>query len=157
MPLLLAVILFACVIGIVLALITLSLQRISGRVIEQYKERLDDANSIMEQGVPPDSWVEQFRRRIGETTGESPVSSSQKSIASKTIGREKSAEQIGEQARRQCLKRLKTLTSFMAKGNFYDGDQTREMVVDSLKNVHDKWSSCHWADLINGADAEQSD
>ena len=157
MPLLLAVILFACVIGIVLALITLSLQRISGRVIEQYKERLDDANLIMEQGVPPDSWVEQFRRRIGDPASESPVSSSQKSFASNMIGREKSVEQIGEQARRQCLKRLKTLTSFMAKGNFYDGDQTREMVVDSLKNVYDKWSSCHWADLINGADAEQSD
>ena len=55
------------------------------------------------------------------------------------------------------LEELKTLTSFMAKGNFYDDDQTREMVVDSLKNVNDKWSSCHWADLINGADAEQSD
>ena len=157
MPLLLAVILFACVIGIVLALITLSLQRISGRVIEQYKEKLDDANSIMEQGVPPDSWVEQFRRRLGEAATESPGSSSQKSIASKMIGREKSVEQIGEQARRQCLKRLKTLTAFMAKGNFYDDDQTREMVVDSLKNVNDKWSSCHWADLINGDDAEQSD
>ena len=69
MPILLVVILFACFIGIVLALITLSLNRISGRVIEQYREKLDDANAIMNQGSPPDSWVEKYRQRIGGEAG----------------------------------------------------------------------------------------
>ncbi len=157
MPLLLAVILFACVIGIVLALITLSLQKISGRVIEQYKERLDDANSIMEQGLPPDSWVEQFRRRIEGAADDSSPDSSPKGIPSMTLGSDKSDEQIGEQARRHCLKRLKTLTSFMEKGKFYDEDQTRDTVVKSLKNVYDMWATCHWSDLFKSDEAEKSD
>ncbi|MCY4411670.1 MAG: hypothetical protein OXC27_14535 [Caldilineaceae bacterium] len=157
MPLLLAVILFACVIGIVLALITLSLQRISGRVIEQYKERLDDANSIMDQGLPPDAWVEQFRKRIEGAADDSSPGSSPQGIPSLTLGRDKSAEEIGEQARRHCLKRLKTLTSFMEKGKFYDEDQTRDTVVKSLKNVYDMWAACHWSDLFKSDEAEQSD
>ena len=156
MPILLVVIIFACFIGIVLALITLSLNRISGRVIEQYREKLDDANAIMNQGSPPDSWVEKYRQRIGGEVGES-AGSSEGRITSSAIGRDESADKIGEQARRQCRKRLKTLISFMEKGNFYDEDQTREMVVKTLKTEYDRWASCHWADLILSDSAERSE
>lgn len=153
MPILLVVILFACVIGIVLALITISLQKISGRVVEQYKERLDDANDIMESGVPPHSWVEKYRKRIEGADGVSP-DDSQGPVASSAQGWDESVEKTGEQARRHCLKRLKTLTSFMEKGNFYDEDATRDMVVKSLKAEQDRWTTCHWAELLLGASKE---
>ncbi|MDE0631611.1 MAG: hypothetical protein OXH73_08925 [Caldilineaceae bacterium] len=156
MPILLVIILFACAIGIVLALITLSLSRISGRVVEQYKQKLDDANTIINQNAPPDSWVQPFRARVGGhpdgvsyTPGEA--------IFYFVKGRDRSAEEIGEQARKHCLKRLKMLTSFMEKGNFYDEDRTKEMVVKSLKSEYDKWASCHWADLVLAHDTDRSD
>ena len=156
MPILVVIILFACAIGIVLALITLSLQRISGRVVEQYRQRLDDANTIMNRGSPPDSWVEQFRSRIeGARSGNGRTSESK--IFSLGGGREASADEIGEKARKHCLKRLKMLTSFMEKGNFYDEDRTKNMVVTSLRAEYEKWGSCHWADLVLNDDAETSD
>lgn len=156
MPILVVVILFACAIGIVLALITLSLQRISGRVVEQYRQRLDDANTIMNQGSPPDSWVEHFREQIeGSRSGKARSSGSK--FFSLGGGRDATAEEIGERARKHCLKRLRILTSFMEKGNFYDEDRTKDMVVTSLKSEYDRWASCHWADLVLKDDAETSD
>ena len=156
MPILLVVILFACAIGIVLALITLSLQRVSGRVVEQYRQRLDDANTIMNQGSPPESWVEEFRVQIeGSSSREdSPSKGASFSLGG---GRNASAEEIGEKARKHCLKRLKVLTSFMEKGNFYDEDRTKEMVVSSLKAKQDRWASCHWAELVYEDDSQKTD
>lgn len=156
MPILVVVILFACAIGIVLALITLSLQRISGRVVEQYRQRLDDANMIMNQGFPPDSWVEQYRAKI-EGSRSGPARSSGKTISPLGVGRDATDEEIGEKARKHCLKRLRILTSFMEKGNFYDEDRTKEMVVTSLKSEYDRWATCHWADLVLKDGAETSE
>ena len=156
MPILVVIILFACAIGIVLALITLSLQRISGRVVEQYRQRLDDANTIMNQGSPPDSWVEQFRLQIEESRSGTARTSESK-IFSLGGGREASAEEIGEKARKRCLKRLRMLTSFMEKGNFYDEDRTKDMVVTSLRSMYEKWGSCPWEDLVLKDDVETSD
>lgn len=156
MPILVVIILFACAIGVVLALITLSLQRISGRVVEQYKQKLDDANTIINQNAPPDSWVQPFRARIGERPDGVSYSPGE-AIFYFVKGRDRSAEEIGEQARKHCLKRLKMLTSFMEKGNFYDEDRTKEMVVNSLKSEYDKWASCHWTDLVLAHDTDRSD
>ncbi|MYC93592.1 MAG: hypothetical protein F4X14_01355 [Caldilineaceae bacterium SB0661_bin_32] len=156
MPILVVIILFACAIGIVLALITLSLQRISGRVVEQYKQKLDDANTIINQNAPPDSWVQPFRARIGERPDGVPYAPGE-AIFYFVKGRDRSAEEIGEQARKHCLKRLRMLTSFMEKGNFYDDDRTKEMVVNSLKSEYDKWASCHWTDLVLTHDTDRSD
>ena len=156
MPILVVIILFACAIGIVLALITLSLQRISGRVVEQYKQKLDDANTIINQNAPPDSWVQPFRARIGGRPDGVSYSPGE-AIFYFVKGRDRSSEEIGEQARKHCLKRLKMLTSFMEKGNFYDDDRTKEMVVNSLKSEYGKWASCHWADLVLEDDPERTD
>lgn len=156
MPILVVIILFACAIGIVLALITLSLQKISGRVVEQYRQRLDDANTIMNQGSPPESWVEHFRQQIeGSRSGKAPASGSK--FFSLGGGRDATDEEIGERARKHCLKRLKMLTSFMEKGNFYDEDRTKNMVITSLKSEYEKWASCHWADLVQKDDTETID
>ncbi|MDE0141278.1 MAG: hypothetical protein OXI80_11265 [Caldilineaceae bacterium] len=155
MPILVVIILFACAIGIVLALITLSLQRISGRVVEQYKQKLDDANTIINQSAPPDTWVQPFRARMkGRPDGVSYTPG--EAIFYFVKGRDRSADEIGEQARKHCLKRLKMLTSFMEKGNFYDDDRTKEMVVKSLKSEYDEWASCHWSDLVMIDDTAQS-
>ncbi len=159
MPVLVTIILFACAIGIALALIALSIQRVSARVIESYKERLDDANTIMNQGSPPDSWVEPFRAQIrGADSGDS--SSAGNAMFAFRRNREASAEQIGERARKQCLKRLKALTSFMEKGNFYDEERTKKTVVRTLREEHDRWASCHWSEFLDskvGDSAEKSD
>lgn len=156
MPILVVIILFACAIGIVLALITLSLSRISGRVVEQYKEKLDDANTIINQNAPPDSWVQHFRARIEGHPDGVPYSPGE-AVFYFVKGRDRSAEEIGEQARKHCLKRLRMLTSFMAKGSFYDDDRTKEMVVNSLKSEYDKWASCHWTDLVLADHTDWSD
>ncbi|MCY3899827.1 MAG: hypothetical protein OXO50_03615 [Caldilineaceae bacterium] len=156
MPILVVIILFACAIGIVLALITLSLSRISGRVVEQYKQKLDDANTVINQNAPPDSWVQPFRARI-EDARAGNLNSSRDAFFAFFKGRERSLEEIGEQARKHCLKRLKMLTSFMEKGNFYDEDRTKNMVVNSLKSEYEKWSTCHWTDLVWDEDTETTD
>ena len=156
MPILLVIILFACAIGIVLALITLSLSRISGRVVEQYKQKLDDANTVINQNAPPNSWVQPFRARI-EDTRAGNLNSSQDAFFAFFKGRERTVEEIGEQARKHCLKRLKMLTSFMEKGNFYDEDRTKAMVVNSLKSEYDRWTTCHWTDLVPDGETEPAE
>ena len=156
MPILVVIILFACAIGIVLALITLSLSRISGRVVEQYKQKLDDANTVINQSAPPDSWVQPFRTRI-EDARAGNLNSSRDAFFAFFKGRERSLEEIGEQARKHCLKRLKMLTSFMEKGNFYDEDRTKNMVVTSLKSEYGRWTTCHWTDLVWHEDTETTD
>jgi len=155
-PILVVIILFACAIGIVLALITLSLSRISGRVVEQYKQKLDDANTVINQNAPPDSWVRPFRARIDDARA-GRLNSSQDAFFSLFRGRDRSVEEIGEQARKHCLKRLKMLTSFMEKGNFYDEDRTKVMVVNSLKSEHDRWTTCHWTDLFLDEETEPAE
>jgi len=155
-PILVVIILFACAIGIVLALITLSLSRISGRVVEQYKQKLDDANTVINRSAPPDSWVQPFRTRI-EDARAGNLNSSQDAFFAFFKGRERSLEEIGEQARKHCLKRLKMLTSFMEKGNFYDEDRTKNMVVNSLKSEYQRWTNCHWTDLVWHEDTETTD
>ena len=156
MPILVVIILFACAIGIVLALITLSLSRISGRVVEQYRQKLDDANRIINQNTPPDSWVQPFRARI-EDARAGKLNSSQDAFFAFFKGRERSVDEIGEQARKHCLKRLKMLTSFMEKGNFYDEDRTKAMVVNSLKSEYNRWADCHWAELFSNEEAEPAE
>lgn len=149
MSILLAVVLFACVIGVVLALITLSLQRISGRILDQYKDRLDEANTILNGGLPPEAWVAPFRKRI-EAAAAGPQGGVQAADGP--------LEQIGERARRQFLKRLKSLIKFMEKGNFYDEDRTRKVVLEQLTSVQRRWTSCHWSELVlnDGANAEEN-
>ena len=156
MPILLVIILFACAIGIVLALITLSLSRISGRVVEQYKQKLDDANTVINQNAPPNSWVQPFRARI-EDARAGNLNSSQDAFFAFFKGRERTVEEIGEQTRKHCLKRLKMLTSFMEKGNFYDEDRTKAMVVNSLKSEYDRWTTCHWTDLVPDRETEPAE
>lgn len=156
MPILVVIILFACAIGIVLALITLSLSRISGRVVEQYKQKLDDANRIINENVPPDSWVQPFRARI-EDARAGNLNASQDAFFALFKGRNRSVDEIGEQTRKHCLKRLKMLTSFMEKGNFYDEDRTKAMVVNSLKSEYDRWTTCHWTDLVSDEESEPAE
>ena len=131
MSTLVVVILFGCAIGIVLALITISLKKVTGRVLEQYRDRLEDANSIVNQRRPPDSWMEPFRQRMeGSASGDVTT------------------ERIGEQAKKDCLKRLKSLIKFMEKGQFYDNERTRENVLESLKSEYGRWAACDGIELL---------
>ena len=120
---------------------------------------MDDANTIMNQGSPPESWVEPFRAQMrGAESGDS--SSVGNAMFAFRRNREAPAEQIGERARKQCLKRLKALTSFMEKGNFYDEERTKKTVVRTLREEYDRWASCHWSELLEskiGDSAEESD
>lgn len=125
------IILFGCAIGIVFALIMISLNKITARVFEQYGVRLKDANFIVNQGSPPEAWVEPYRRELAETS------------TGHDAGR-----RAGERAKRLCLKRLKFLLRFMEKGKFYDNDRTRATVVKSLKREYERWSAADGVQLI---------
>ena len=129
-PILLVVILFACAIGIVIALLTLSIQRISRRVIEQYRDRLDDANTIVNQGRPPRLLGSAFSRahRGGEGGARGNRSEKRERILTAHFSRFLTpafphaiaapgrSNRSGSRPRGQCLKRLKRLISFMEKG-----------------------------------------
>ncbi len=144
MPLLLVIFLFACVIGIVLALITLSLQRISGRALKQFKARLNDADTIVNQGQVPESWIHPFRQRLEEVRPASVVLRA-------TAGRDKderAVARIEERAKKHCLKKLRSLIEFMENGQFYDSVETRETVLKTLKTQHDEWASSDWRALV---------
>ncbi len=151
-PILLVVILFGCVIGIALALIMLSLQRASRRVLEQFKVKLDDANLIVNEGRPPDSWVEPFRNRVEEA-----FSGSRQGTLRRVSPADESLERIGEQTRKRCLKRLKELIKFMEKGQFYDNEQTRETVLKSLRSEYVRWASRSGIELLMDESVESGD
>ena len=125
------IILFGCAIGIVFALIMISLNKITARVFEQYGVRLKDANFIVNQGRPPESWIEPYRRQLAETPS----------------GHD-SSTRIGERAKRLCLKRLKYLLRFMEKGKFYDSERTRATVLKSLQREHERWTAADGLQLI---------
>ncbi len=135
-----SIILFGCAIGIVLALITISLNKITGRIFEQYGGRLKDANFIMNERRPPESWVEPFRRQLAEN---------QSSHDSST--------RIGMRAKKLCLKRLKFLLKFMERGQFYDTDKTRNNVLRSLRSEYERWSAADGLQLIMDEGEENSE
>lgn len=128
---LVTILLFGCAIGIVFALIMISLNKITQRVFEQYGVKLKDANFIVNQGRPPESWVEPYRRQLAETSSGHDAST-----------------RIGERAKRLCLKRLKFLLRFMEKGKFYDNERTRVTVVKSLKREYERWTAADGVQLI---------
>lgn len=134
------IILFGCAIGIVFALIMISLNKITARVFEQYGVRLKDANYIVNQGRPPESWIEPFRRQLAETSS-GQVSSTR----------------IGERAKRLCLKRLKYLLRFMEKGRFYDNERTRATVLKALKREYERWTAVDGLQLIMEGGEEYSE
>ena len=134
---LVTIILFGCAIGIVFALIMISLNKITARVFEQYGARLKDANFIVNQGRPPESWVEPFRHQLAGTSS----------------GHD-SSMRIGERAKKLCLKRLKFLLRFMEKGKFYDNDRTRATVVKSLRREYERWAAKDGVQLILEAGEE---
>ena len=152
MPILIVVILFGCVIGIALALIMLSLQRTSRRVLEQFKVKLDDAYLIVNEGRPPDSWVEPFRNRVEEAF----LGSRQGAPRRVSPGNE-SLERVGEGARKRCLKKLKQLIKFMEMGQFYDSEQTRETVLKSLRSEYERWASRSGIKLLMDEGVESGD
>lgn len=125
------IILFGCAIGVVFALIMISLNKITARVFEQYGVRLKDANFIVNQGRPPESWVEPYRRQLAATS--SGLDSSTR---------------IGERAKRLCLKRLKFLLRFMEKGKFYDNERTRVTVLKALRREYERWTVADGVQLI---------
>lgn len=146
MPILLLIILFACLLGLVLALITLSLRRISGRVIEQYGARLNDADTIVNGGRAPESWVQPIRQRIEAGPRGRPESGNSSDAV----------QRMQKKGRQQCLKRLKSLIAFMEKGQFYDGEETRAIVLKELRTQQDRWASCDWAELLPHENAEET-
>lgn len=152
MPILIVVILFGCVIGIALALIMLSLQRTSRRVLEQFKVKLDDAYLIVNEGRPPDSWVEPFRNRVEEA-----FSGSRQGAPRRVSPGNESLERVGEGARKRCLKKLKQLIKFMEMGQFYDSEQTRETVLKSLRSEYERWASRSGIKLLMDEGVESGD
>jgi len=125
MTLLGSIIAAAVALGVLFALISLSLfwlQRQAGR---QFEQKFADANQIIQTGRPPAAWAQKERRQIERL---------------RTLDKEATAmARIGNRAKRRSLNQLHRLTRFLENGRFYDSLETRELMVEQLQAIHEQW------------------
>jgi hypothetical protein len=134
MVLLLVVFLFALCFGLVVALLRLSLQRMQKQAAAQLAAHFDDADTIIRSGRAPASWVSTYRQQLDKMRN-----------AGKS---DRAIQRVGVRAQKACLRQLNFLVNFLENGRFYDSLETREMMVDALRAVHEQWSTSSWEELL---------
>jgi hypothetical protein len=134
MVFLFVLLLFALGFGLTIALLRFSLYWLQKQAARQFEDRFREADEIIQWGRVPESWVSTYRQRIDHMrrTGQS----------------EQAIQRLGRRAQKQCLRRLDSLVKFLENGRFYESLETRELMVDTLYAVHDRWTASSWETLL---------
>jgi hypothetical protein len=134
MVFLFVLLLFALGFGLIIALLRLSLYWVQKQAARQFEDRFREADEIIQWGKAPESWVISYRQRIDHMrrTGKS----------------ERAIQRLGTRAKKQCLQQLNSLIKFLENGRFYESLETRELMVDALYAIHDRWAASSWEILL---------
>jgi hypothetical protein len=135
MPLLWVILATAVTLGILFALLSYSLFRFQRQIRQQFEQKFQDANQIIQEGRPPVTWTQRERQQIGtlQSRGESAAK----------------VARVGERSKRRCLQQLRLLIRFLDNGRFYDSLETRQMMVERLAEIYEQWRQEPWERLIN--------
>jgi hypothetical protein len=63
-------------------------------------------------------------------------------------GEEARLQRLGQQAKSQFIKQLKRLYDNLEHGEFYDSDETKILVLETLSEREEQWQASHWRDLF---------
>jgi hypothetical protein len=98
------------------------------------EKTLNDAGHIVNEEKLPEAWLQPFRERI--------------EAIHRKGGPENKADRVGHQARRRCLRNLDSLIEFFQKRNVTDNEQTRQLLLTSLRQQRDRVASIGWQELL---------
>jgi hypothetical protein len=95
---------------------------------------LSDTEHIVNEGKLPEAWMQPFRERI-------------EAIRRKG-GSESKIERVSQKARQRFLRNLDDMIKFFQERNVTDGEETRQLLLASLKEQRDRVAAAAWQDLL---------
>jgi len=95
---------------------------------------LSDTEHIINEGKLPEAWMQPFRERI-------------EAIRRKG-GSESKIERVSQKARQRFLRNLDDMIKFFQERNVTDGEETRQLLLASLKEQRDRVAAAAWQDLL---------
>ena len=96
--------------------------------------RLSDAEHIVNEGRPPEAWVQPYRERIEAIRGKG--------------GSDSKIERVGRRARQRCLRNLDNTIKFFQERNVTDSEKTRQFLLTTLKKQRERVAATSWQDLL---------
>lgn len=113
------------------------------RSVTNYAENRQRATQcIVEEGRVPDDWVRPFLQRIeaAQRKGCSPAE----------------LEGVGRKAQARFLHQLDNLMRGYIHGGSFDSEQTRRILLESLRERRQEWARAQWRALL-GLDADRQE
>ncbi len=135
MPDIFVLLLFALLLGVFIFLIRYTAYFVSRRAAERFGGQFAVIEEIINQGKVPEAWLKSYRVKIARLeqagAGEAKV------------------QRLGRQAKAQFTRRLKRLYDHLEHGEFYDSDETKIMVLETLREREADWQASDWRDLFS--------
>jgi hypothetical protein len=102
---------------------------------------LNETEQIVNEDKLPENWIQPFRERI-ETI-------------ERKGGPESKSARVGQKARQRCLRGLNKLIKFYQERDITDSENTRQLVLNALKEKKEWVEAATWQDLLAPATSTQ--
>ena len=102
---------------------------------------LGETEQIVNEDRLPEAWVQPFRERI--------------EAIQRKGGTDSKMERVGQKARKRCLRGLDTLTKFYQERDVTDSEDTRQLILNTLKERRNWVETAAWQDLLAPAASAQ--
>jgi hypothetical protein len=102
---------------------------------------LNETEQIVNEDKLPEKWVQPFRERIEAIQRKGETGSK--------------AERVGQKARKRCLRGLDALTKFYQERDVTDSEDTRQLILNALKERRAWVETATWQDLLAPATSDQ--
>jgi hypothetical protein len=119
--------------GIALLLTRATLRWAAGRGARTAASRFRAVEWIVNNGRPPDAWLEPHARRMEQLRRDG--------AGNDALARE------GRRAQQRCLRDLDQLIQLMKDGSFFDSPDTKADVLEALRERRSAWAAADWRAL----------
>jgi hypothetical protein len=143
MPILLTLLIFAVILGFAIFLVRATMLWTLNQARHQFENRFHAAETIVNLKQVPEDWISAYRQRIEKIKDRG--------------GNQSEIESQGKKAQGFCLKQMKSLIKFLQNGNFYDDDDTRFMVMDTLQAQYNLWLKSSWEIIFEAKPQTESE
>jgi hypothetical protein len=124
----------AITLGLVIFLLTYTLNRIAGLITGHFNAQFRAAEEIINQDRVPLDWIKKYQDKIDQLERKG--------------GTGTEIDRFGRRAKKDLIKRVKALRKFLDTGKYYDSLMTKERVLEELHEREERWSASPWQDLL---------
>ena len=124
------------VIAVTLVLFTLGMRRSLGRAMESIAARHRAAETVLNDGQVPASWVERDRRNL--------QAARRKGASAEAI------EKIGQRGHKRAMKELGRLERYMRTSRLVEDEDSRALILESIERRRDEWAAAGWQEILHG-------